>query len=687
MNDRPSSLPRAALSVVSTSTLTSMDVLKSVPGLLLIGLLVASSSPPRTSTSEGGAPDDSIVVAQYADTKISLAELDSAFAASAGGRANAADSSLSAYRKFLDQYLNYRLKIRAARDAGLDTLASIQQDIDDYRQELVRPRLLRTQVYEPVVRTLYERRNETVDVSHILIRTQSDQDATAAYRTIQRIADSLAQGVPFAELAYRNSDDPSARKQGAQGYRGRLGYIRAGQIVPPFEERMYTVEPGQVSDIFRTKYGYHILKVHDRRPATPPIQLSHILRRGADNASGARQYLDSLRTEIRNGSLTFAQAAQQHSQDRRSASKGGELGTVTPNALPTGLQEAVTELDSVGAVSEVVQTRFGYHLLKLTGREEQKSFEEAYDALKKKVSGQPRVAERKSAFARTVRTRHGVTVDTTQLLDVIGVGSVDSLARPLLDRADSTAMLALPVASLGDSTYTAGQMAHHLMQTDGGAQMTVAALVESFLTEKALQYATVRLSRRTPSLAQKIQEYREGALLFRYMQDSVWTAAAQDSAGLRTTYRQNQDEYRFPSRVRTLVLRAPADSLLRPHKNAHQSGRSLRATYAAATSDSLVSADTIFVTDRSADVYQPVRSADDLEAVGPTQQDTEWLLLIRDTRLPPRPKRFEEARSNVVQDYQAVYEQQVTQQLRDRYDATTFPDRLRPLGRDAEPTP
>jgi peptidyl-prolyl cis-trans isomerase SurA len=618
-------------------------------------------------------------VARYATTTITQAELDSAYAASVGGPANAADSTQESSRAFLDQYLHYRLKIWAARDAGLDTLASIQRDVRQYQQKLARPALLRTEVYEPVVRTLYERRNQAVDVSHILIRTQSNADTTEAYRTIQQIADSLDRGVSFAELALRNSEDPSAQRQGSRGYQGRLGYIRAGQIVQPFEEQMYTTEPGQVSGVFRTQYGYHILKVHDRRPAQPPVELSHILRRAQQDSVQARRFLDSLRTAITSGRLAFAAAAQQHSQDPRSASKGGALGEVRPQALPPSLRTAVAQLDTVGSVSGVVRSRFGYHLLKLTGRQEKQSFDEAYPSLKKQVTGQPRVEQRKAAFARTVRADVGTSVDTTRLLTIADITSVDSLARPLLALTDTASAPFSPVASLGDSTYTARQVARHLMQTDGGARMTVGDLLDSFFNEKAIQYAVFRTTRRDPALAQELKKYREGALLFRYMQDSVWTAATRDTAGLRATYRRNQDQYRYPSRVRTIVLRAPADSLLNPYATAYADSRSIRRTLTAAAEDSLVSADTVFVTERSPDVYQPVRSADDLTAIGPKNSRTEWLFMIRDTRLPPRTKRFDEARSSVVQDYQQTYEQKIIRQLRQRYNAETYPERLRPL--------
>jgi peptidyl-prolyl cis-trans isomerase SurA len=339
-------------------------------------------------------------------------------------------------------------------------------------------------------------------------------------------------------------------------------------------------------------------------------------------------------------------------------------------------------MDSVGAVSGIVKTRFGYHLLKLTDRQERKSFEDAYPDLKERITGQPRVERRKQAFGREIRAQEGTSVDTTRLLEAAGASAVDSLARPLLSLTDSSSAHSIDVAQLGDSTYTVGQMAHHLMQTDGGAQMTIAELIESFLTEKAIQYAVTRRTLRDPALAREVKKYREGALLFRLMQDSVWTAAAQDSAGLRATYRQRQDQYRFPERIRTIVFRAPSDTLLAPYESTYQEERSPKAALAAAAQDSLVSADTVYVTDRSPEIYAPVRSANDLEAIGPTAQDDEWLFMIRDTRLPPRPKTFREARNSVVQDHQQKLEQKLVQRLRSRYDAATYPERLRPPFQD-----
>lgn len=636
----------------------------------------------------GGAPtlppdDDSsaasTVVARYADTTLTLSALTSAYR-SANGPAASADSG-AAVEDFLDQYVHYRLKVRAARAAGLDTLRSVQRDMRTYRRELARPQLMRTHVYEPVVRRLYERRQQEVDVSHILRRVGPDAspaDTLKAYRQMQRIADSLRQGVPFGALAVRNSDDPSAQQEGERGYRGRLGFVRAGQMAEPFEDRMYSVPPDSVSEIFRTRFGYHLVKVHGRRPARPPVRLSHIMVRVGGGPASPRRFLDSLRTEITQRGADFAELARTHSEHRPTAAEGGDLGMIeSRRALPPEFREAVTQLDSVGTVSPVVQTEYGYHLIKLTDREPQPSFEKAYDQLKKQVADRPSIDRRKTQFARQVRAEAGVAVDTARLLRRAPVSSLDSLARPMLSLLDAAAPADIPIATLGDSTYTLAQLAQHVTQTDGGAQMSAGEVLQDLLDQKALRYAEARLEDRDPAFAAQMTEYRDGLLAFRFTQDSVWTPAAQDTAALRRYYRQHREAYRFEERVRTLVLRAPTDSLLRPSAPAAGAPASTSAWRRAAAGDSLVTVDTMMVSDRSAEVYRKVLTVGDGTTVGPIQHQGQSMLLHRDARLPPRPKTFEEARSGVIRDYQEQYEDQVLRRLRRRYDTETYPGRVR----------
>lgn len=646
--------------------------------LLLVGIgCSGGSSLSGSATSSSSEP----VVATYADTVITLSAFEEAYTQSTNDGEPAADS-IGAYEEFLERYLDYHLKLRAAREAGLDETPAVQKDLRRYRRELARPDVMRSEVYGPVLRTLYERQKEEVDVSHILLRVEegaSPKDTMEAYTRMQGLVDSLHQGRSFGDLAYRHSEDPSARKEGQPGYRGRIGYLKAGQIVEPFERRMYELPPDSLSDIFRTQFGYHVLKVHDRRPSTTPMRLSHIMLRPTGDSSRARRKLDSLRSEIVKGNADFSAVAREHSDDAQSASQGGDLGQVESlQALPPSFQRAVGSLDTVGTVSDVVESQYGYHLLQLTDRKEGPSFEEAYPDLRDEVADQPRVKRRERAFAQEVRAREGATVDTSRLLRGAQVTALDTLARALLSDTETTGGLDdSTVAALGDSTFSLRGVAHHVMQTDGGAQMTIGEVLDDFLNEKAVRYAVVQHALQDSSIASTLEEYRDGFLVYQFMQDSVWTAAAQDEAGLRRTYKKRRDEYQLPERVRTIALRARADSFLVPYQTAYGESRSLSTVLEQARADSQVTADTLMITDTSPDAYRPIQSVEDGETVGPIDDDGTALFLIRDERRPARTKTFEEARTEVVQEYQKRYEEQVMDRLRRRYDAETYPDRLK----------
>lgn len=635
----------------------------------------------RSTSTNSPAPPDRVVLASYADTALTLDEFERRYAQSVGGRTQAADDSMAAYRDFLERLVNFKLKVRAARAAGLDTLDSFRSEVREYRQRTAEPRIRSERIMEPIVREVYERKKQEVDASHILLRVPQDaapEDTATAYQEMQALVDSLRQGASFRDLAYRHSEDPSAQQQGRPGYRGHLGYITAGQVVKPFEDRLYTTPEGEISDIFRTRFGYHVLTVHDRRPRQPEVRLSHLYIRpdgqGQQAQARARRLADSLHTELDAGK-DFGSLARQYSDDRRSAQKGGDLGYVQPSQrLPEAFVSALDTLQ-VGQTSDVLATRFGYHIIRLDDRKAPQSFEEAYDALKKQVAQMPRVRRQTASLAQTILTENDSAVDTSAIRSALQVASLDTTAQVVSAVASDSSAADRSILRIAERSYTLGEWAQHVRSTNRRFSSLSDAL-QSFINEAAIAFAAHQLEARDPDFAAQMEEYREGVLLFQYMQDSVWTVASRDTSLLRETYRANKDEYRFPTRVRTLALHSPSDSLLQPYATAHQNGTPRRAIVQRAAADSLVRVDTTHVTDSSSDPYAQLLSVQDGTAAGPLQSDNEWLYLIRDAHLPARPKTFDEARSEVLSDAQAVYEERVHQQLRDRYSATLHPERL-----------
>jgi peptidyl-prolyl cis-trans isomerase C len=109
------------------------------------------------------------------------------------------------------------------------------------------------------------RKPEQVHARHILIKADPGADESQkaeARKKIEKIQGKVQKGEDFAALAKEFSEGPSSAKG------GDLGYFRRGQMVKPFEEKAFALRPGEVSDIVETEFGYHLIKVIDKRPET-----------------------------------------------------------------------------------------------------------------------------------------------------------------------------------------------------------------------------------------------------------------------------------------------------------------------------------------------------------------------------------------------------------------------------------
>jgi peptidyl-prolyl cis-trans isomerase NIMA-interacting 1 len=211
-------------------------------------------------------------------------------------------------------------------------------------------------------------RPDLVFASHILIPfqgcMQAPEDALTreeARAFLTSIADSIANGdITFEEAAARHSTCPSSQNGGSLG-----GFTR-GQMVPEFENVAFALAPGEVSEVFETSYGFHIVL------RQPTISASHILIawQGAERSSATRsqdealELIESIQEDIASGEITFADAAAQYS-DCPSSSDGGDLGPFPRNVMHPAFEEAAFSLEP-GDISGVVETSFGYHLIMRT---------------------------------------------------------------------------------------------------------------------------------------------------------------------------------------------------------------------------------------------------------------------------------------------------------------------------------
>jgi peptidyl-prolyl cis-trans isomerase SurA len=535
---------------------------------------------------------------------------------------------------------------------------------------------------------MYEKQKMMVDASHILIRVvpaAPPADTLRAYEKLQAVRDYIATGADFGDMAVRHSEDPSASNEsGGAGYRGRLGYIRGGRLVPEFEDVAFSMPEAEISHVFRTQFGYHILVVHDRAPAAPDIRIAHIMvtPESPEDSTRAWEEILAVHDSLAMGA-DFAELARIHSDDRSSATAGGDLGFVTIDGrlLPT-IKDVAFSLQEIGEVSAPVLTNFGIHLVKLLERKEPETLEDAYEAIRRRVSRSGQMERKEAEFARSILSGIGYSMDTTAVRGMFRSLSGDSAAAVVATGKLIEDDYSRVVVSIAGTDYQSSDLVTWAQSASippsSDASDYAMAIADGFVVQKAIDHKVEQPDQENEEFRQTMEDFEDGLLLFRVMEDSVWSRATSDSTELARRYELDPDRYRHPDRTRLLGFysrqRALADSVVTLLTNSTAVQDVL--PFLADSAGTPVRLDTTFVAGPTNSVFD---RALDLEPGGwttPLAYNRGHIVIVNAGIEPARTKTFDEARTEIVNEYQADLEERLIGKLRSRYGAQTFPDRL-----------
>ena len=660
--------------------------IKPIRTFTLIALLVIAGIAGCSSSNLGTASQDlqdPTLVALIGDNKLTIEEFESRYARSVGDRTLAAKDSLQTYEEFLDRYVDFRLKVLYAQELGFEQDQGINAEINGYRDQLARPYLLEKEIMDPILIDMYEKEKEIIDASHILIRAgtaSTPEELEEAESKLTAIRDSIVAGEDFGDMAFRHSDDPSARGN-RRGGKGRLGFFSSGQMVKGFEDAAYETPVDSVSRVFRTQFGFHILYVHEKKPRFQDVYISHIATRdglrGMDDTTTAEQRIQELYKRLEAGE-DFVELASNHSEDMETRGRGGQLGKIsytTPGAEP--FREQVFALENPGDYTDIVQTTYGYHIFHLDEKIKDKSFEESYDRLKNQASRLPRVQRAEDAMAQKVLDEMGTSIDTTLTMAILNGKAFNSNGVQNI-APDS---LAMPILSFADSSYTFKQVMDFAetasIPFNPDPTVMVYYTIDKFLMDQALDYEAAQLESTDAEFGRIMSEFKEGLLLFKLMEDSVWTAAAQDTAGLMAYHSPRADSFWFPDRYRVISFRSRNDSLLTDiTSKVEEKGLLSVINMVNEDTTNTIRVDTTFISENNNSIFDKAIALDKGQFTDSEFNSGSYIIMMNDGQEKSRQKTFEEARSEVVNAYQAILEQELLERLRNRYKVFTNKENL-----------
>ena len=471
------------------------------------------------------------------------------------------DDSQKDLDKYLDLFLGYKLKVEKANKLGLQNGANYQNELKSYRNQLSKNYLNDSKVTNELVREAYDRMQQEVRASHILVLVDegaSPQDTLKAYNKVLDIKKRLDAGEDFVKIAQQFSEDPSVKENN-----GDLGYFSAFRMVYPFENAAYKTKVGQVSKPFRTRFGYHIIKVVDKRVNRGEVTVAHIMvlkQTDATQQEKAKTTIDDIYKKIQQGE-SFESLAQQFSEDKSSAPKGGVLQRFGSGQLSSEEFENVAfELKEKNQISAPFESQFGWHIVKLIEKHPVRSFDDMKMELEDKIRKDERSLLITNSLAKKVRGKYLFTKDAKLIAKIKGVVNDEFYSQTWVV-PEKTKELEGTILTINKDKKVNSKVFLDFIASKQKSNIKtkpVAKLVdelfEKFIDEQLIAYYNDNLESEFAEFKNVMDEYRDGLLLFDLMEKEIWNRAKNDTIGLNEYFQKNIKNYQWKKRYSADIL-------------------------------------------------------------------------------------------------------------------------------------
>ena len=586
--------------------------------------------------------------------------------------------------EYLDLFINFKLKVKQAEELGLDTVATFRTELNGYREQLAKPYFTDEATLNSLIKEAYEREKTDLRASHIFFRLKPDptpEDTLAAYNKAMSVREKLTKGASFEALAMEFSEDPSAKDREAtqqhpflKGNRGDLGFFAAFDMVYPFENGAFGIQPGQVSMPVHTEYGFHLIKVTARRPAlgkvtVAPIFMSIPKNATHDDSARIEKRIDSVYQKLTSGT-SFEDLVKTYSEDKGSAAKGGVLPAFGVNRMVPEFVEAIYSLGKPGDYTKPIVTPYGWHIVKLIEKRTPKTLDEEKAELKQKVMKDSRGNQTRQVVLERIRKEYTVTENKEALKDFYKVVT-DSIFFGKW-KASQANELTKMIFKIGNMTFLQKEFTDFLVanqrkQDKQNIEPYVNKQYSEFMDESLLKWENSQLEQKYPEFKALMTEYRDGILLFDLTDQKVWSKAVKDTVGLQQFYQKNKSGYMWDTRLDATIYTLKDPKLVQKVKNFIQSGLS--------DADMLKELNTDSLKNLAIEAGKFSRKENKLiDSIawtpgfsGDITSKNSTIFVNVHKVLKPEPKELHEARGLITADYQNFLEKEWILALRAKY--------------------
>ena len=581
------------------------------------------------------------------------------------------DYSKESLQEYLDLYVNFKLKVTEARAERIDTTEKVREELQKYGDQLIKSNFDK-EVLEDAAQKMFNRMQSERMVYHIMIGIDTKApgaDTLAAISKLNMARERILKGEDFSKIAKELSTDKNSPDDP-----GLVGWVIAGQIPDAnFENAVFETPVGGISPVIKTRYGYHIIRVAQERPAQGTFTVAHILVKTPKEAkpedlAKAKARIDSLYKVLKTDGATFEELAQKYSEDKSTAANGGKLEPFTTGKMVLPFQEAAFALKNAGDFSAPVQTSYGWHIIRLIDKKPLGTYAEMKDELKGRIERSPEYKDLRAAFVAKAKQRYAFTENAEAKKEMLG--ALDSAFVKSTWSMRQAKGLNKVMFSIGARQYTQQDMASYLeinqrVTRDKNIEEKFNKLYMQALEQTVIEYD---LSERNVDFRRLLQEYRDGLPLFAMLERKIWSRGSTDTAGLRAYYDLHKTEYMWDERVEatTYICKdSKTAKAVRKMAGKKANDKDIMAKFNKDSVQLVTVKTALFLPGQDSNVDKlnkaPGIGEDILNADGSIQ------FVQVNKVIPPTPKSLDEARGYVISAYQDQLEKEWIEELHKKY--------------------
>lgn len=663
------------------------------------------------------------VIMNINDKAVYKSEFENVYRKNSGKEVSKEQKSV---KEYVDLFSTFKMKVFEAEANGLDTNSAFKTELNGYRKQLAAPYLTDKNVNDALLNEAYERMKTEIKAAHILLRIPEDalpKDTIEAYTRLMIIRDALMGKNPtaaklteyenllkksslglsksstkndsvnfkaklesvkniastinsgadkFAAAAKKTSEDPSAQENG-----GDLGYFTSLQMVYPFENAAFKTNVGDISMPVRTRFGYHIIKVADKRPSQGEILTAHIMVKfpkdaGEKEKANLKTKIDEIYTKLKAGDK-FEDLARQFSDDKPSAEKGGQLQWFGSSRMPIEFEKAAFGLKANGDYSEPFTTSYGWHIVKRIDRKGLASFDEMKGDLKQRIGKDTRTQAGRTSLIAKVKKDNAFKENMVAKNEFLKV--IDSTAyQGKWDAKKADKLGNKELFNLGTKKFTQNDFAkyietHQTARAKMDNNMFLQQSYKEFVDESVINFEDANLEAKYPDFKNLLKEYRDGILLFDLTDQKVWSKAVKDTAGLKAYYEKNKNNYLWEERAEVTTYKCADVKIAKEVRAMLKKNKTEKEIVDAINKTSQLNLAAESITylkgenkDVDANWKQGVCATDIIDA-----KDKKVTVLVVNKVLPKTPKTIAEAKGMITADYQNYLEKEWLAYLKNKY--------------------